>query len=237
MIFWRVIVRLIGVLFVVTLALGALAIAAYSLDGVIKLGSLRPDRLLGLVTVRDRVGSFLTQLARPGDVAALSLLCGAGAVLLGNSLSGYQTLYREAAGLHASDFTRKVRLIAGIAGLIVFLVLIFLAFQELPRPYLARGEITLSAEDTGTLKIEPRAIERIAEISARAHKDVASAAGRLGDKHLNVSVSLRRASTLAETLHAVRDSVGEDLARHDLPALPVNVTATGYDPKNRRQLS
>ncbi len=83
MILWRLIVRLIGVVFVSVLALAGLAIAAYCLDGAIKLGSLRPDRLLSLPTVRHRVGDFLTQMASPGPVAALSLLCGVGAVLLG----------------------------------------------------------------------------------------------------------------------------------------------------------
>ncbi len=154
-----------------------------------------------------------------------------------NSLSGYHTLYREAAGLHRGDFTRKVRLIVGFAGFIAFLFFLFLALQEVPRPYLARREVTLDERDSGSLTVGPRAIERVAEVSANAHKDVASASGRLGDESLNVSVSVRNAGTLAETLRAVRDGVAKDLAQHELPALPVNVTATGYDPKNRRQLS
>lgn len=83
MILWRLIVRVIGVLFVLVLALAGLALAVYCVDGSIKLGSLRPDRLLGLPTVRHRVGDFLSQMASPGPVAILSLLCGAGGVLLG----------------------------------------------------------------------------------------------------------------------------------------------------------
>lgn len=154
-----------------------------------------------------------------------------------NSLSGYHTLYREAAGVKAGDFTRKVRLIAGVVGFIAFLLFVFLALQEVPRPYLARGMVTLDEQDSGSITVAPRAIERVAEVSANANKDVAGASGRLGAESLNVDVSVRRAITLAETLRAVRDAVVKDLAQHELPALPVNVTATGYDPKNRRQLS
>lgn len=83
MILWRLIVRLIGVVFVLVAALAGLAIAAYCLDGAIGLGSLRPDRLLRLPTANHRVGDFLAQLAGPGPVAALSLLCGVAGVLLG----------------------------------------------------------------------------------------------------------------------------------------------------------
>lgn len=154
-----------------------------------------------------------------------------------NSISAYRTLYDDAAGLTQADFTTPRRLIAGTAGLIAFLVFIYLAFQELPRPYLARGEMSLDEEDRGTTVVRPRAIERVAELAARANANVTAAAGRLGDQELNVDVGMRHASIAADTLADVHRRVSAGLERHQLPGLPVNVTLTSYDRQTRRELS
>ncbi len=154
-----------------------------------------------------------------------------------NEISAYRTLYHDAATLTPSDFTTLVRLIAGFAGLFAFLLFIYLALQELPRPYLARGDVPLGEQQTGKTTVKPRAIERVAELAAQGNPDVTSAAGRLGDRELNLSIGARRASTAADTLRDVRARVSADLERHELPSLPVNVTLTGYDRKTRRELS
>jgi hypothetical protein len=154
-----------------------------------------------------------------------------------NSLSAYRTLYDDAADLKPSDFTTVRRLIAGFAGLLVFLVFMYLAFKAWPRPYLARGEVPLEDNERGTTTIEPRAVERVAEIAARANPDVTAARGRLGDEDLSVGVDARRASTVAETLRDVHQRVRAQLEQHDLPNLPVNVTLTGYDRQTKRELS
>jgi hypothetical protein len=154
-----------------------------------------------------------------------------------NSLSAYRTLYNDAADLTRGDFTTQRRLIAGFAGLIVFLVFLYLAFKAWPRPYLARAEINLQDDEHGTTNIEPRAIERVAELAACGNADVTAASGRLGDEELTVGVAARHASTAAETLRDVQQRVRSELERHDLPSLPVNVTLTGYDRQTRRELS
>ena len=154
-----------------------------------------------------------------------------------NSLSAYRTLYDDAINLQQSDFTTLRRLIAGFAGLIAFLVFLYLAYKAWPRPYLARREMILEDDTYGTTNIEPRAIERVAELAARGNPDVAAASGRFGDDQLSVGVDARRASTAAETLRDVHQRVRSELERHDLPNLPVNVTLTGYDRQTRRELS
>jgi len=154
-----------------------------------------------------------------------------------NSISAYRTLYHDVADIKRSDFTTVVRLIAGFAGLVAFLAFIYLALQELPRPYLARGEVTVGEPESGSTTVKPRAIERVAELAARGNPDVTSAAGRLGDQHLNLDIAVRRATTAAAVLTDVRARVSTDLERHELPSLPVNVTLTGYDRKTRRELS
>jgi hypothetical protein len=154
-----------------------------------------------------------------------------------NSLSAYRTLYNDAIDLKRSDFTTLRRLIVGFAGLIAFLVFLYLAFKAWPRPYLTRGEVTLQDDKHGTTTIAPRAIERVAELAARGNPDVTAASGRLGDDELSVGVDARRASLAAETLRDVHQRVRSELERHDLPSLPVNVTLTGYDRQTRRELS
>jgi hypothetical protein len=79
----RPLVRLIGFLWMLALALFGLAVAMYCVDGLVGLGSVRPDRLLHLPSVRDHVGRFLGQLGAPGSIAGLALLCGLGAMVLG----------------------------------------------------------------------------------------------------------------------------------------------------------
>lgn len=154
-----------------------------------------------------------------------------------NSISAYRTIYNAAAELKTSDFTTALRLIAGFGGLIVFLIFVYLALQELPRPYLARSDMELSKDEHGTVRVQPRAIERVAEVAAARNNNVTSAVGRLGDEELNVNIALRRASTVADTLRDVRQRIRADLERHELTSLPVNITLTGYDRKTRRELS
>jgi hypothetical protein len=154
-----------------------------------------------------------------------------------DSISAYRTLYNDASNLHQSDFTTTRRLIAGFAGLIAFLIFVYLAFQELPRPYLARGDVILGEQEGGTTVVKPRAIERVAELAARGNPNVTQAAGRLGDQQLNIDIGMRRATTAATTLNDVRGRISADFERHQLPSLPVNVTLTGYDRQTRRELS
>jgi hypothetical protein len=154
-----------------------------------------------------------------------------------NSLSDYRTLYDDAADLTRNDFTTARRLIAGFAGLLLFVVCLYLAFKAWPRPYLARGEVPLQDDERGSTTIEPRAMERVAEIAACANPDVTAASGRLGDEELTVAVDSRRASAVAETLRDVHQRVRVQLEQHELPSLPVNVTLTGYDRQTKRELS
>jgi hypothetical protein len=154
-----------------------------------------------------------------------------------NSLSAYRSLYDDAVALRRSDFTTSRRLIAGFAGLIAFVVFSYLAYKAWPRPYLARGSVTLSADTDGTTTVEPRAVERAAKIAARANPEVTDASGRLGEDELTVGVDARRAGSVAPTLRDVHQRVRVALNTHDLPKLPVNVTLTGYDRQTRRELS
>lgn len=154
-----------------------------------------------------------------------------------NTLSGYRDAYDYLAALDEEDATGQVRLIAGLAGLASFFLFAFLAWKEVPRPYLARSELVLADEPRGVVTVEPRAIERVAESAALEQQGVSSATARFGSDDVAIDVEVRRAREVAGALRAVQARVREALRRHGLPAVPVNVTLTGFDRKQRRELA
>ena len=154
-----------------------------------------------------------------------------------DSISGYRTAYDYLTGLTPDDITSDVRLVVGLGGLAVFLLFGYLAWREIPRPYLARGDLQLSGGDRGAVDVTARAVERVAEQAALDHDGVADARGLYHDDALTLEIVARGARDVPATLSAIREQAAESLDRHDLPALPVNVTLTGLDRKNRRELA
>jgi hypothetical protein len=154
-----------------------------------------------------------------------------------NQLSGYRTAYNYLAGLKPRDITPDTRLIAGLAGLAGFLAFGYLAFKEIPRPYLTRSELRLLEDERGVVDVAPRAIERAVETAALERDDVQEAAARYATNELTLNVTVTRARELPDTVRAVRARAREQLATHGLPELPVNVTLTGYQRIRRRELA
>ncbi len=153
-----------------------------------------------------------------------------------NAISGYRDAYAFLADLEAGDVSGRVRLIASLAGVAAFVVFGLLAWKQVPRPYLARGELTLAENDRGTSTVEPRAIERAAEVAACAHPSVSDATGRYGEDGIDVDIDLNRAGDALGTLREAQRRVGEALQRHELPDVPIRVTLTGFERQRRREL-
>jgi hypothetical protein len=153
-----------------------------------------------------------------------------------NAISGYRTAFNYLSGLTPDDVDGSMtRAIIAGSGIAAFLVFGYLALKQLPRPYLTRRELPLATDERGEVSVEPRAIERIAEIAATRHSAVTAARGRYSVDDLAVDVSVRRARDLATTLHDAQQRVADALEEHELPAMAVNITLTGYD-RQRREL-
>ena len=154
-----------------------------------------------------------------------------------NSISGYRTAWRWLAGLDTSTVsgggTRGI--IAG-CGVAAFLIFGYLAFKQLPRPYLTRRDLSLDSDHQGAVTVEPRAIERMAEIAVESHGAVSSARGRYSVDGLFVDLSVSRPSNLADTMQDAQRRVADALERHQLPTMPVNITLTRYEGRSRREL-
>ncbi len=153
-----------------------------------------------------------------------------------NAISGYRDAYDSLAGLQPGDVTPLRRAIVAGAGVLGFLLCGYLALKQIPRPYLARQTLALESLDRGETFIEPRALERLAEVSAMGHPAVASAAGRYGTDELAVGVQVCRGRELDETLRDVQRRVTAALEHHELPATRIDVTLTGFDRQQHREL-
>ena len=151
-----------------------------------------------------------------------------------DAISGYRTAFDYLSGLEPGDVTSRVRLIAGLVGFAAFVACSWLAWKELPRPYLARSELWLLEDEKSTVVVRPRAIERAAEAAVAEHPAVVGAAARYGDD-LTVDIEVRRARDLPETMREAQLLVVETLSRLELPPLPVSVTVTGFD-RQRREI-
>ena len=151
--------------------------------------------------------------------------------------SGYRTAYDFAEDLLAGRASDTARLIVGLAGLLAFLLFVTVAVKQLPRPYLARSDLELEAGDRGVVTVEPRAVERLAEGIALQDPAVVGASGRFGTDDLAVLLELRRARDLPDTLRDVQRAIIGGLEHHGLPAVPVNVTLSGYDRSHKRELN
>jgi hypothetical protein len=154
-----------------------------------------------------------------------------------NSISGYRTAFDWLSGLSPRkvDGAATRGIVAG-AGVLAFLVFGYLALKQLPRPYLARHDLELTADERGEVTVEPRAIERLAEVAATSHPAVTDARGRYATDDLSVDLTVRRARDLADTLQDAQRRVLHALEQHELPAIPVHVTLTDYDQRHRREL-
>ena len=195
--------------------------------------------------LRDR-GSALVLIGRLVLVPVALALVWYGAMLVAlafkvapetvNAISGYRDTYDFLASLEAEDVTDTVRLIAALAGLAAFLGFGYLAWKQIPRPYLARGELTLAESRRGSSTVAPRAIERAAEVAACAHPAVSDATSRYVGDGIDVDIDVGRAGDAVGTLRDVQRRVGEALQQHELPHAPVSVTLTGFDRQRRREL-
>ncbi len=155
-----------------------------------------------------------------------------------NDISAYRTIYDHLASLDARSITGRVRVIVAAAGVVSFLLCAVLTWRALPRPYLTRSELDLPDDGhRGSTVVSARAIERAGELAALAHPLVLSAAGRYGTESVSVALTVRQPGALADTLTAVQQRVSAALAEHELPQLPVNVTLTGVESANRRELA
>jgi hypothetical protein len=153
-----------------------------------------------------------------------------------NDISGYRTAFDYLAGLEPGDITSTDRLIIAGVALVLALIALFLLWRGLPRPHLARHDLTVTESELGTTEIGPRAMERAVEVAALEHPAVVGARARLDDDGIALAITAREAATIVDTLHEVEERAFASLDRHQLELGRVDVTLAGYDSPNGREL-
>lgn len=154
-----------------------------------------------------------------------------------NDISGYRTAFDYLSGLEPGDISSTDRLIIAGVAIVLALIALYLLWRGLPRPHLARHEVTVTETDLGTTEITPRAMERAVEAAALGHPAVVGARARLDDDGIALAITARDAAGLVRTLHEVEDRAFESLDRHELELERVDVTLAGYDSPNGRELA
>jgi hypothetical protein len=154
-----------------------------------------------------------------------------------NDVSGYHTAFDYLSGLTPGDISSTDRLIVAGVALVLALIALFLLWRGLPRPHLARHDVTVAETDLGTTAIGPRAMERAVEAAALEHPAVVGARARLDDDGVALAITARNASELVKTLHEVEDRAFASLDRHQLELGRVDVTLAGYDSPKGRDLA
>jgi len=84
--------------------------------------------------------------------------------------------------------------------------------------------------------VNPRVIQRMADIAVLDHPAVIAARARYATDDLTLDVSAGRADELAATLYDLHQRACDSLARHELPPLPVNITLVRLEQETRREL-
>ncbi len=200
--------------------------------------------------VRQRIRIHSPAVAFVGDVLgvvfALALLWyGLMTVLLAfklsphsiNEVSGYRTIFNWLAALRPGDVAHEpTRATIAVAGAVSFLLFGYLAYKMIPRGHLARHDLTLAETPRGHTAVGPRVLERTAELAIIEDPAVTAVTARYGDGILNVNITVRRARNVDDTLRRARQRTADAIACHDLPPLPANVTLSGYERRQRREL-
>jgi hypothetical protein len=200
---------------------------------------------------RQRIRARLPSLAVGGHIVAVVLLLaiayygivlglvGLGAISpgIGDAISGYRTVFDAVAGATPEDADGVARIVAGVGGLLAFLLFAFLAFKQIPRPQLARSEVELERDDRGVVTLSPRAVERAVESAALGNPAVSSVRGRYGTEDVAVDLTVTRARDLEQTLHDVHRRARRALEVHDVPSVPVNVTVMKFGGEAQRRVT
>jgi hypothetical protein len=152
-----------------------------------------------------------------------------------DGLSGYRTAYDYLTSLGPQDIGPSTRLIVALAGVAACVIFGYLAWRAVPRPYLARTDLRMTADGRGSVDVKARAIERAVEIAALDHPAVAAAHARYATDDVTLHVSASHADALGGMLQDVHQRVRDSLARHELPPLPVNITLVRLERQHRRE--
>lgn len=152
------------------------------------------------------------------------------------SSTGYRTVYDELAAVGPASWDSTTATVVAVAGVVLFLLLLALGWAQRITPHLARTDLVLADDDLGTVTVQPRAIERAAEVAAGRGAAVHAVRARLGEDELTITIHARGADELPDTLRGAHRRVTAALQDAGTPQKTVRVVVTRFTAPATRDL-
>ena len=199
-----------------------------------------PRQRLGLPSgVLTTVGQKLMLLV------GLALIWGGAVVLLlaagvapadVQTFTGFRTVYDQLASVGPAGWDETTAAIIAVAGVVLFLLLLVLGWAQRITPHLARTDVVLTDDELGTVTVNPRAIERAAEVAAGRGAAVHAVRARLGEDEMTITIHASGADQIPDTLRGARERVQAALQDAGTPQQTVRVVVTRFTAPSTRDL-
>jgi hypothetical protein len=152
------------------------------------------------------------------------------------SWTGYRTVHDELGSVGPADWDTTTAAIVAVVGVLAFLVLVRLGWAQRVTPHLERTAHVLTDDELGVVTVNPRAIERAAEVAAARGAAVHAVRARLGDDGITVTIHARDAEGLPGTLRGAQARVRAALQDAGTPQQTVRVLVTRFTAPSTRDL-
>ena len=152
---------------------------------------------------------------------------------------GYRTAYDAVAGLDGTGLDTTYRIALGAGGIVLCLVLLALAWAQVPRPELTRHDVDLPAADPtagpgGETTVQARAVERAAEVATLSVAGIDAARARLDGTEVVVALRSTKPTDLPDQLRAAQAAARDALTDHGLQGFDARVVLAGFDKEDIR---
>lgn len=150
--------------------------------------------------------------------------------------TGFRSVYDELAAVGPASWSDTTATIIAIAGVLLFVVLLRLGWAQRITPHLARTDVVLTDDEIGTVTVNPRAIERAAEVAAGRGAAVHAVRARLGEDDITITIHARGADEIPDTLRGAQERVRAALQDAGTPQETVRVVVTRFTAPSTREL-
>lgn len=190
----------------------------------------------GILTTLGQKLMLLVGLALIWGGAVVALLAAGVAPADVQTSTGFRTVYDQLASVGPANWDQTTATVIAVAGVVVFLVLLVLGWAQRLTPHLARTDLTLTDDELGTVTVDPRAIERTAEIAAGRGAAVHAVRARLGEDEMTITIHARGADEIPDTLRGAQERVRTALQDAGTPQQTVRVVVTRFTAPSTREL-
>lgn len=178
-------------------------------------------------------------------IPALALMYG-GAVAIARSAglrgpdlerwTGVSSVVTQVGALNPSTWDQTVAAVVVAAGLVLFPLLLWLAWAQRLVPQRVRHAIDLATHGPGVTSVRPRAVERAAEVAASHDPGIRQARAALTDDGMTIHLHVRDAARLADLLREAEVRAQDALLDAGISDVPLRLAVTRFSAPSRTEL-